>query len=475
MNDVPDAPLPPPAPRRTVLERWFAIDARSLVALRVSLGLLVAADVALRLLDVVAHYSDRGVLPRDVVGTVRSAHWSLRVFFLDGSAAWSASLLVLMLVLAACLVVGYRTRPTTVLLWWLLASLHARNPVVLNGGDDLLRVLLLWTTLLPLGAWASVDRGRRTEPAAPAPFLSWATAGIQLQVAAVYLFTWALKSGLAWRDGSAVWMALNVDRLATPLGRAMLAYPGVLEVATHAVFWLELAAPLALFWPWGTARVRLVVVAALAAMHLGFVAFLGIGHFPFVSLAALWVFVPGAAWDRVRPLPAAPSGARLAPAPATQVLAAALLVFVLAWNVSDTLGYPRPVPATARALFLTQRWSMFAPQPTAATGWFVLQGEAADGTLLELFPTLKGGEPVAFTTAKPSDVPGLYPRYRWNRHFSRLMGGRLPEVATATAAYACGLADVPIVRIVLMSEHTHQRAAGSAPRPVDVAAVVCPP
>ena len=37
-------------------------------------------------------------------------------------------------------------------------SLHARNPVIQHRGDELFRLLLMWTMFLPVGQRFSVDR-----------------------------------------------------------------------------------------------------------------------------------------------------------------------------------------------------------------------------------------------------------------------------------------------------------------------------
>jgi hypothetical protein len=59
------------------------------------------------------------------------------------------------------LLVGYRTRLMTIVVWVLLLSLHMRNPLVNGAESPMLRMLLFWGMLLPLGAYWSVDRAKR--------------------------------------------------------------------------------------------------------------------------------------------------------------------------------------------------------------------------------------------------------------------------------------------------------------------------
>ena len=50
---------------------------------------------------------------------------------------------------AGALLLSYRTRLATLLSWVLLVSVQNRNPLLGQGGDDLLRMLLFWGLFLP--------------------------------------------------------------------------------------------------------------------------------------------------------------------------------------------------------------------------------------------------------------------------------------------------------------------------------------
>ena len=88
--------------------RWYALDARSLAALRVGLAALVLLDLGLRSVDLVAHYTDAGVLPRALIppGSWDFA-WSLHR--LGGSASFEAALFALHAAAAGALLLGWRT------------------------------------------------------------------------------------------------------------------------------------------------------------------------------------------------------------------------------------------------------------------------------------------------------------------------------------------------------------------------------
>ena len=141
---------------RRLLARHLGVDTRALAALRVGLGLLLLADLLGRSRDLRAFYTDAGVLPRSTRAAVVS-DWFLSVHALSGDLWWQVLLFLVAGVAAIALTVGYRTRVATAVSWVLLVSLHNRMPVVLNGGDVLLRMVLLWAIFLPLGERWAVD------------------------------------------------------------------------------------------------------------------------------------------------------------------------------------------------------------------------------------------------------------------------------------------------------------------------------
>ena len=147
-----------------VLKRPFVLDLRALALLRMATAAVVLLDLAIRSTDLEALYSNLGVLP---VVAVTEHSWSPYQFSLHaGSGLWQAQavLFVVAAGLAGALLGGYHTRLATVGSWVLLVSLQNRNPFIGQGGDDLLRMLLLWGIFLSWGrVWA------RDAHARPAP------------------------------------------------------------------------------------------------------------------------------------------------------------------------------------------------------------------------------------------------------------------------------------------------------------------
>jgi hypothetical protein len=313
LANMPDASadhLSPPnrsglfGPRvRGKLAELFGADVRSLAAFRVAVGLILLLDLWGRGRELTAFYTDAGILPRDAwIELVQargdtSPFWSLQL--LSGE-AWAQGVLLLINALAAtCLLIGYRTRLATIACAVLLYSLQIRNPLINDGGDSLLMCLLFWSIFVPLGAAASVDRlVRGVAGPARRQVASLGTTALLLQMGLMYWFSAALKSDPIWHtEGSAVYYVMQADLFATRLGIWLRDFPVVMTALTFATWWLEWLGPAVAFSPFWTARLRMAAVLAFWTFHLGLVATMELGLFPWICMAGWLPFVPGTVWD----------------------------------------------------------------------------------------------------------------------------------------------------------------------------------
>ena len=175
----------------------FGIDLRSLALFRILLGVLLLVDLVWRATDLTVFYADSGAFP---VASYQDYHsnrpgtWSLHA--LGGSAPYEAILFLIAGTAAFSMMIGYRTKLSAVISFVLLISIHARNPLVLNGGDVLLRVTHFWILFLPIGARWSLDARRRRDDQTGDHFVSVGSAALLLQIAMVYWFGAALKTDI---------------------------------------------------------------------------------------------------------------------------------------------------------------------------------------------------------------------------------------------------------------------------------------
>jgi hypothetical protein len=281
----------------------FGADLRSLATFRIVLALLVLSDLANRATDLSAHYTDAGIMPRTVLVEQVLSPWAFSLNLMNGGGLFQALLFGVAAFAAFGMLLGYRTRLMTFVVWLLLLSIQLRNPLLNGSESPMLRMLLFWGMLLPLGAYWSVDGARSALPRPSPRFLSLATFGLFMQIAFVYWFTAALKSGPEWRtDYTALYYALSLDQLATPVGHMLLDFPTLLQVLTFGTFVLEALGPLLLFCPFFTGPVRTGAALAFMSLHFGIWLTMDIGIFPWISAFCMVCFFPTGFWDRTSTL-----------------------------------------------------------------------------------------------------------------------------------------------------------------------------
>lgn len=443
----------------------FGLDTRSLAIGRILLGGIAVLDVVSRVADYRFFYTEEGALPRAAVMQYLQRLDHISLFMASGANWWAGACFALEVVAAVAFMVGYRTRQANIMLWAMVIGSQARGSILLQAGDVVLRLLLFWCMFLPMGTRLSVDRlAGRLESTVPRQVLSVATTALQFQLAAIYIWSSLLKTGAPWRNGEAVWYALNLDHFAKqPLASMLLDHEAIWRMLTHATYAWEMAGPWLLLTPFLFGPLRTLVVAGFVAMHLGFSAGLELGLFTWICIAGWIVLLPGWLWDKLGwPVAAAevePScpglpWARRAGSrwgiwgrySLSQVPAFFFLWLIFQWNMSTIDARSWSVPkfgsSIGHTLRLDQRWDMFAPVPFTDDGWFVIPGELANGEFVELW---QGGdvawasdaERATWTRAleapkeakqraydlsrqKPALVSAMYPNQRWRKYMRNL-------------------------------------------------------
>jgi predicted DCC family thiol-disulfide oxidoreductase YuxK len=128
--------------------------------------------------------------------------------------------------------------------------------------------------------------------------LTIASVALILQITLMYWSAVLSKTGPEWhREGNAVWYALNLEQMATPIGRWFLHFPTLLRFLTYFTLVVEASAPVFLLSPFFAGPVRAMGVLFLFFLHLGFATCMHLGHFPFVAAVMLTAMLPTWFWD----------------------------------------------------------------------------------------------------------------------------------------------------------------------------------
>jgi len=178
-------------------------------------------------------------------------------------------LFVVYLLAALGLTLGCWTRTNSVLVFLGLSLLHNRDAPIHNSGDTVMIVMSFYLLLSPAGAACSLDRLWRVlrgqEDDAPPLIVPWAQRLMQLQIATLYLCASLSKvTGPQWMDGTATYYPLHLaESLRFPIPGRDNIY--VINLATWGTIIVELALATFIWVP----RLRLYVLAAGVALHLG--------------------------------------------------------------------------------------------------------------------------------------------------------------------------------------------------------------
>lgn len=462
-----------PSALSETLTSWFGLDVRSLALFRIGLGLVNFVDIAWRIQDIPVFYAGGGFFSSDTARS--SVLWPVNysLYFLDGSNEWAAFLMVVHLFVTATLIFGFRSRTSAFLVWALLLSLHNRAPLVLNGGDVLIRSLLFWSIFLPIGETWSLDARLRKSPPRRTTVVSPASAALVLQMLVLYFSAGFFKWNQDWLSGEALDWTLRLETYNREAGEWFVQFTSLTWAGTMATPFVETYLPLLWFatglfrmtlWPiertLGTrlrlaaalptaqAIVRCATVAILAAFHVPIEILMWIGYFSYICWSGLFALTPTEAWDRAaKAFPSLKATVSLTP-PTRWFLAAesvrgmiagACLIYVLLWNVRNAKtepGYERFAGALPEKtdgfgfLFgLNQRWNMFQNGPRHE-GW-----AAAHATLMngEKRNILFRGGPADFS--RPENLRGMFPTDRWRKFFNNV-GNRPDDVHAPETALA---------------------------------------
>ena len=410
----------------------FSLDLRALALWRIGIGAVVLLDIVLRLRDLHVFYGDYGVLSRELF---LKQSWQPPVYHLFLSSGSTGGLLALFAVWAAaafCLMVGYKARWAALITWYFAVSIQLRNPMVLDGGDDLVRVLLFWMPFLPITArWSWEARQNPQWRQLPETYRSVASIGLVLQYFLFYLFAALLKNGEDWiKTGDALYYTLSVDQFTTSFGRFLSQYPDLLRPATFMALGLEytLAITLLLGGRWTWARTAFFCLGV--GFHLAIASMLKFGVFMPIAIAGLLVFFPSRwldRWSRPEIEPEVltenlPTAYRLGwPLKAFAAIMSAMLIVFNVYSIQHVHKIPQWTRPVMEWTYEQQHWHFFAPVALREDGWYIFEVTLEDGTVLDGW---ENGPP---ENVKPLSVSSRFPNQRWRRWMQNLTQIDIPD------------------------------------------------
>lgn len=226
----------------------------------------------------------------------------LNVFSLSRSPVYFEAIYLLAVTVAVLVVVGYLPRLMVPLHWLMIWSFQERNQLLGDGGDNLMRIVLLFLVLVNTGAYFSLTAVRRSSrprwrghafrlfesavrmirPASSVVH-NFGVLLILAQLGMLYLSTGLYKAmGELWQNGTALYYILRVDEFSWP-GVAELIYrnPYLVVLGTYGTVLFEVLFLPSLFNRW----TRYVMIAAGVCFHVGIAMLMGLVTFGWSMLS----------------------------------------------------------------------------------------------------------------------------------------------------------------------------------------------
>ncbi|WP_120003293.1 HTTM domain-containing protein [Nesterenkonia muleiensis] len=242
----------------------------------------------------------------------------VRVLETESPALFTLAYLIL-IAIAVCVIIGWRTRPMTLLLALGMASLVERAPSVGDQGDNIARIGLLLMVLMNTSEYWSLDaRRRRTgrglfEPSVlqrlrfSLPVVpQWvstmihnaALIALACQIFILYTASALFKvQGSQWQDGTALYYPLQLHEYGVfPwLNELIVANPFVLTTMTYFSIYVQLFFAVGLLHP----MTRRLFLLGIIALHGGIAVLMGLPWFSLAMLAFDAIFVSDRTWRRI--------------------------------------------------------------------------------------------------------------------------------------------------------------------------------
>lgn len=338
----------------------FALDRSSLSLLRIGFGSILLIDLLIRLPDVVVFYTDRGFFPSDyfISGGISPGTWSF--LWRNDNPTLVYFHLGVQLFAALMLIIGYKTRLFLFVSWLLLLSLDNRNPILIHGGDKILRIMMFWSLFLPLADRWSVDSllSKQREDKKDNNYIGIPSFAYIMQLCLIYWFAGLWKLNPLWLDKKeGVIEAFKQTFFTTPLAEYLLKFPSLLHLLDVATIVVEIGLPFLLFIP--RTSIRLITVILFIILHVSFGTFLSLGIFPYICIITWLALLPGK--DRFLSSPVDKQVGR-------DVVLTGLLSLVIFWNIA-TLEIPnywhgftvnQNIDRLLSVIHLDQKWQMFS-------------------------------------------------------------------------------------------------------------------
>jgi hypothetical protein len=318
-----------------------------------------------------------------------------------------------MMIATSLLLIGYKTRIMTFLCWVGIISIQNRNPLICQGGDDLLRMLFFWLMFLRVNPQEKFQ----------IPTINCvASMAILCQLLFPFFFSAFFKGQFEWwTEGSALYYALSLDQLTRNLGIWLTNYYSFTQVLTRMVYLSEFALLPMFLFPIFREHIRIFLAIFILLFNLGIIMTMKIGIFPYCFIAGSVLFIPTHLWDKIYKFNMTKlQDITLSESILKSILVGFLFTLVILWNIcslpASFLKFPKTLMPLIYSLRLNQSWGMFAPTVYKEDGWLIYLIKFKNNKIIDL-----NNKDNKVSFEKPNFVLDKYKNERWRKYTEKII------------------------------------------------------
>lgn len=387
----------------------YQFDLRAFALFRIVLGFVMLLDICIRLSDFTVFYTQNGVLPFQYFSQYFDKYYFLPIYQLNDAPWFVGICFAVHLMAIFCFAIGYRTKLFQVITLLFYISLHMRNPYVLQGGDDLIRCMLLFSLFMPLNAIWAVQTKKVTHN------YTFYALVFMFQVLMVYWVSACMKNSAEWHnDATALYYAFNLDIIQWPLAQYLLQFPTLLKVLTHVVFYFEILIPILFFIPFKNQKMRAIGIVCIVLFQIGIASTLYVGLFYLINLCALIPLLPTQFFSYFK-IEQQNDNLQYADNKILTSTSVLIISYVIVWNTSNMpqfkYGLAQKFKSFGFTIGVNQNWGMFAPAVFKDDGWLIFETILVNGDTIDLN---RNNQKINYQ--KPDHVIDLIKNDRWRKY-----------------------------------------------------------
>lgn len=181
----------------------------------------------------------------------------------------------------------------------LLTSIFVRNPALLDGGDNLAYLVLLYLVLVDSTAVLSLGKRRVSHmgPRVSTVLHNFGIILIATQLFIVYVASAMFKiQGQMWQDGTALYYILRVPEFSWPrVTHYIVPYAWPITIGTYFAVWFQLFFPLLV----AIRATRVLAVCVGVVFHMAIALLMGLTAFSLYMIATEAIFLSNAHYRRL--------------------------------------------------------------------------------------------------------------------------------------------------------------------------------